>query len=113
MPQTEKDTAILQHIIRYCLDIEDAVLRFGNSYRSFANDKEYRNACALCILQIGELVGHLSADFKSQHSDIPWRQIQAMRNVVAHAYGSVRVETTWETIQEDIPFLKDFCLQQI
>ena len=35
--------------------------------------------------------------------------IKAMRNVVVHAYGSISVQTTWETIEQDIPVLKAFC----
>ena len=32
-----------------------------------------------------------------------------MRNVVAHAYGSISIQTTWETIEQDIPALRAFC----
>ena len=109
MPALNKDISIIKHILDYCVDIEETVTRFGNDYAIFSTDKAYRNACALCILQIGELVGHLSDDFKHAHHDIPWSNIKAMRNIVAHAYGSIRMETTWETIQDDIPYLKNYC----
>ena len=71
-----------------------------------ASDAIYRNAVALCILQIGELVGKLSEDFRTNHAVIPWRKIKAMRNIVAHSYGTVDAEVTWEIITEDIPVLK-------
>ena len=109
MPETDRDISILEHIISYCDDIDDAVKRFGDEYEVFCIDKEYRNSCALCILQIGELVGHLSESFKKRYSAMPWNQIKAMRNVVAHTYGSIRVETTWETIKGDIPELRAYC----
>ena len=41
------------------------------------------------ILQIGELAGKLSDDFRHEHNQIPWQQIKATRNIVAHSYGSV------------------------
>ena len=69
----------------------------------------YCNAVALCILQIGELVGKLSEDFRKQHHDIPWNKIKAMRNIVAHRYGTVDAETTWEVITEDVQELKRYC----
>ena len=69
----------------------------------------YRNACAMCILQIGELAGHFSPEFRSSHGQMPWNEIRAMRNVVAHAYGSISIQTTWETIEQDIPALRAFC----
>lgn len=109
MPETDRDNIILKHIIGYCDDIFEAVARFGDGYDAFSEDKEYRNACALCILQIGELVTHLSEEFKRNHAEMPWNEIKAMRNIVAHSYGSIRVETTWETIETDIPALKEYC----
>ena len=109
METGERDLSIIEHICSYCNDILDAVNRFGNSFEAFSNDKDYRNACALCILQIGELCGHLSEEFRSQHTSMPWNEIKAMRNVVAHRYGSISIEATWETIETDIPDLKSFC----
>lgn len=105
----ERDSSILEHIVSYCVDIENAVERFGNSYEAFSADKEYRNACAMCILQIGELSGHLSAEFRSTHRDIQWSEIKGMRNVMAHKYGSISVAKTWETIERDVPELKAYC----
>lgn len=109
MKPLNRDIHILEHIVSYCQQIEETVARFGNDGSIFYSDPIYRNAAALCILQIGELVGKLSEEFRSQHSSIPWRQIKAMRNIVAHSYGTVDPETTWEVIQYDIPKLKKYC----
>lgn len=109
MKPLERDRDILEHIVSYCGQIEETVSRFGNSYNVFSSDAIYRNAAALCILQIGELVGKLSEEFRLHHTAIPWRQIRAMRNIVAHGYGTIDPETTWEVIQDDIPKLKRSC----
>ncbi len=113
MEMSERDKSILEHIVSYCVDIEEAVTRFGDSYAAFSADKEYRNACAMCVLQIGELSGHLSAEFRSAHREIPWNEIKGTRNVMAHKYGSISVETVWEAIERDIPDLKAFCLRYL
>ena len=113
MVVSERDLSILEHIVSYCGDIADTICRFGNSFEAFSTDKAYRNACAMCILQIGELGGHLSEEFRSTYKQMPWNEIKAMRNVVAHAYGSISVQTTWETLEHDIPALRDFCLSVI
>lgn len=109
MKPLDRNLSILEHIVSYCEQIEQTVERFGNDYAIFGADPIYRNASALCILQIGELVGKLSDDFRAAHPAVPWRQIKAMRNIVAHSYGSVDPETTWEIITEDIPTLKNYC----
>ena len=111
MKPLDRNIGILEHIISYCLQIEQTVDRFGNSAEIFQNDPIYRNAAALCILQIGELVGKLTNEFREQYSAMPWRQIKAMRNIVAHSYGSVDPETTWEIITDEIPKLKAYCEQ--
>ena len=73
----------------------------------------YQNAVALCLLQIGELAGHLSEPYRSSHPDVPWRQIKALRNIIAHNYGSVDAETAWEIVQEDIPALRQYCEEEV
>ena len=113
MSEAERDLSILEHIVRYCDQIDETILRFGNDGRAFVSDTVYQNAVALCLLQIGELAGHLSESYRAAHLDIPWRQIKALRNIIAHNYGSVDAETAWEIVQEDIPALRQHCETEI
>ncbi len=109
MKPLDKDLSIIAHVLSYCEQIDETMERFGRSQDIFMSDKIYRNAVALCILQIGELAGKLSDDFRHEHNQIPWQQIKATRNIVAHSYGSVDPVVTWEIITDDIPALKDYC----
>ena len=104
-----RDIRILQHIISYCDQIEEAVSDYGRDYQRFLNSSVYRNAVSLCILQIGELVGNLSETFRLQNTTIPWRNIRLMRNIVVHRYGTVDHAITWDVVNNDIPVLKQFC----
>ncbi len=108
-----RDKQILEHIIEYCDQILATIQRFGDNYDLYQSDFVYRNATALCILQIGELVGNLTDEFKSAHPDIPWRQIKAVRNIIAHHYGSIDAEVTWDIMKDDIPDLKSYCQKQL
>ena len=56
---------------------------------------------------------HLSEDFKSTHTDIPWTAIRGMRNIVAHEYGNIDFEIVWETASIEIKELYNFCLSII
>jgi len=47
------------------------------------------------------------------HTSIPWRAIRGMRNVVAHEYGNIDLETVWETSEAGIMELRDFCDEHI
>lgn len=104
-----RNADVLRRIISYCREIEETIRRFGKDYTVFAQDSVYRNATALCVMQIGELTTHLTNDFKQTYTGMPWTQIKALRNVVAHSYGKIDVESLWETITIDIPKLKDYC----
>lgn len=105
------DKQILEHMIEYCNQIEGTVERFGQSLEVFQTDFVYQNAVAMCILQIGELAGKLTDDFKAEYNKMPWRNIKDMRNIMAHHYGRISVLTTWETVQTDIPALKAYCIE--
>lgn len=109
MKHPDRNISILSHIVTYCEQIEETIRRFGNDYEIFHSDAIYRNAAALCILQIGELAGKLTDEFRMEHPGAPWRQIRGMRNIVAHSYGTVDPEITWEIMTEDIPDLKAYC----
>ena len=54
---SDRDRSIIRRILEYCGEIDETVLRFGDSYEVFADDKIFRNAVTMCILQIGELAG--------------------------------------------------------
>ena len=113
MSEAERDLSILEHIIGYCDQIDEAVRRFGNDGQAFASDTVYQNAVALCLLQIGELAGRLSDAYRAAHPTIPWRQMKALRNIIAHNYGSVDAETAWEIVQEDIPAMRQYCEEEV
>lgn len=104
-----RDSSILRHMVGYCQQIQKSVERFGDSFEVFQADPDYKNSVALCVLQIGELSGQLSEGFKDTHREIPWREIKAMRNVVAHRYGTIDTQVLFETVQNDIPALLEYC----
>jgi uncharacterized protein with HEPN domain len=73
-------------------------------------DAVYKNAVAMCILQIEESVAHLTEGFKSDFNEMPWQDIKGMRNIAAHRYGSFDTDKLYETITADIPILRAYCV---
>ena len=63
----------------------------------------------MCVVQIGELVAQLSDEVKAQNAAIPWRIIKDTRNFYVHAYGSIDIESVWNTLLDDIPALQTSC----
>ena len=107
--KNSRDFEILKKIIEYCKEIDEANAQFGNTVETFKKNSVYKNAVAMCVLQIGELSKFLSEEFKEKYNQMPWRDIVAMRNVAAHRYGSIDVDILWDTVIHDIPSLKEYC----
>ena len=107
-----KDKQNIETIIDYCNRIQEHVTYFESLNEDFFETPILQDARSLIIIQIGKHVNRLSDDFKLSHDTIPWKEIIAMRNVHTHHYEDVINEIVWETIQTDIPYLKQY-LEQI
>ncbi len=108
MPKS-RDLVIIEHILRYCGQVQTAHDDFAFSKARFYASTTYQNAICMCILQIGELIGKMSDDFIKSHTEIPWHKIRGMRNFVAHEYGHLDLEIVWFTATSSIPELQAFC----
>ena len=105
----ERDLYIIKKIIQYCAEADETVRRFGDSIDFLKTDNIFKNAAAMCILQIGELVGHLTDGIKNIYTGIPWTQIKGMRNIAAHGYEEFDIDILWQTIKVDLPLLRSYC----
>ena len=111
--EPDKDAFLLRMIINYCDNIADAVKDFDLSLEKITENNGYRAMLAFFVQQIGETAGKLSDEFKEKHSDIEWRAIIGFRNRIVHAYGKVMPDILWDTVENDIPELKDYCANLI
>ncbi len=106
----QPDLQRIAHIRDYCIEIQKTIARYGESFETFDCDADYQRSVSFSILQIGELSGGLSQEFrKATANRVPWGPMKGMRNLVAHNYGNMSREIIWETARTDIPVLKNFC----
>jgi len=104
----KKDNFIyLKHILESILAIEEYTK--GLSYENFIspNNKKTQDAVIRNFEIIGEAVNNLSEEYMVQHSTVSWKEIIEMRNLLIHEYFGVDLEILWNTIQQDIPKLKE------
>jgi uncharacterized protein with HEPN domain len=92
------------------LDIHNAAQRIllfatGLTKSNLATNEEKQSAILYQVIIVGEATKRLSNDFRNTHSDIPWKDIAGMRDVLAHQYDRVNLDTLWDVIQNDIPEL--------
>jgi uncharacterized protein with HEPN domain len=104
------DKHCITRIVDYCEEIGEFTNNYSCTLEELYSKKNDFYAVSFAIMQIGELVKHLTDDFLSKTKEhIPWKQIRAMRNFFAHGYDDMEPLTIWETATNDIPELKHFC----
>lgn len=54
---------------------------------------------------IGEASNSLSEEFKGRHPDAAWREIAALRILLAHRYHRVDVDQMWQIATDAVPAL--------
>lgn len=81
----------------------------GITKEMFLADPDIQDATAYRILAIGEACRGLSEEVKARHPNIPWRQIIAIRNILAHEYFVRESEIIWETVKTGLPELAKAC----
>ncbi len=74
--------------------------------KAFETDELLQTWVVHHIQIIGEAVRKLSDALRSQHPEIPWAQIIAMRNIVVHDYFGVDTDEVWAAVERDLPDLK-------
>ncbi|MCH5194132.1 MAG: DUF86 domain-containing protein [Oscillospiraceae bacterium] len=109
----ERDKNIIAQILEYCNHIDECFLQFGNNYKKYLSNVVFRDALSMPLFQIQELSLHLSDEFKEKYkNEIPWQKLRGMRNLFAHDYFNMDIETIWKTATKDIPILRKFCEEQ-
>ncbi len=96
----------------YCQDIIEsgtAILSYvqGMACDAFVQDRMRYSAVIREFEIIGEAVGKLSEELKSEYPEIPWQDVKDFRNLLAHEYFGVDLEIVWNTIRHDLPMLID------
>lgn len=84
----------------------------------FLNNRTIYMAVMRELEIIGEAVSKLPESFKNKYPSIPWRDIKDFRNILAHNYWSIDLETVWNIIDnpEKLPDLRkkiQFCIKEL
>ena len=79
----------------------------GVSQEEFYENVEKQDAVLRRLEVIGEAVKHLPDKIRKDHTDVPWRQIAGMRDVLVHEYFGITLEMIWIVATEDIVDLKE------
>lgn len=95
--------------IRHMLDaINEAQVFAADKSRIDLDDNRMLTLAIIKELEIiGEAASKLSSGFRACRPQIPWTDIVGMRNRLTHGYFDIDLDRVWDTVQEDLPALRD------
>ncbi|MDP2302747.1 MAG: DUF86 domain-containing protein [Ignavibacteria bacterium] len=86
------------------MEIESYVQEF--LYDLFSSKSMMQYVCVKQLEIIGEAANHLTPHFKKLYSEIQWREIVDLRNLLIHEYFGIDTKIIWDIIKTDIVSLK-------
>lgn len=72
----------------------------------FVEDELIQNWFVSQILIIGEAVKHLPENIYQENPEVEWNKIIGMRNILAHGYFVIDLDTVWGVATDYMPELK-------
>jgi uncharacterized protein with HEPN domain len=104
MREHSRDKERLEHILDAIGIIEDGLAKY--SKEELLQNRLLYYGLVKQIEIIGEAANMLTHEFRDEHTEVDWRPIVAMRNVLVHDYIHISADMLWATITQDIPHLK-------
>jgi uncharacterized protein with HEPN domain len=94
----------------FVIDIRDSAQRIlnytsGKTFEEFIKDQMLIDAVIRNLEIIGEATKNLSKEIKQKYTQIEWRKIADLRNIIIHGYFRIDYEILWDIIQNKVPEL--------
>jgi len=72
----------------------------------FVGNDEVQDAVFRRLEIIGEAAKHIPESLRSKYSDIPWKSIAGMRDILIHEYDGVNIDRIWQVVKQNVPELR-------
>ena len=93
-----------EDVLKAILNVEEYV---GNlSFEEFRENKLVQDAVIRNLEVIGEAVKNIPKEIKKEHSEIEWREIAGLRDILIHRYFEVNTRILWDIVKNKLPDLK-------
>ncbi len=83
----------------YCSKIE--------SFKEFIEQEMVVDAVLRNLEIIGKAAANIPEDIRQKYSEIPWKRVVGLRNIIIHEYFGVDLEIIWTIINTQLSELKE------
>lgn len=93
--------------LREMLDAAKKAQRFvaGKTLAMLEQDEFFAAALSYVVQNIGESASRVSSEVQQQFTQIAWREIIGMRNILVHDYLNTRYDILWNAATISVPEL--------
>jgi uncharacterized protein with HEPN domain len=91
-------------------DILESIIKIegykkGISFSHLTENQLILDAILYNLQVIGEAAKHIPEDVRNKYTDVEWRKIAGLRDIVAHEYFGISLEIIWDVLENKLPAL--------
>ena len=98
----QNDIANLRNILWAIERIEYSLLTV-KSIEELTQNEEKFDSIIVKLMNIGESADKLSQELKEKFSDVDWKGMYRMRNIITHSYHSLDESIVWDIAKNELP----------
>ncbi|MBA2244790.1 MAG: DUF86 domain-containing protein [Gemmatimonadetes bacterium] len=95
----------LRDIRQHCDEIADHIARLD--VEAFARDRTRYKAVVFSLLVIGEAAKQVPRAWRARYTEVDWRRIAGLRDVIAHGYFALSTAILWDIVRNRVPELRE------
>jgi uncharacterized protein with HEPN domain len=100
----------MEREIQFLLDIlqsAELVTQYtrGCGKKEFITNVQLQDSVIRRLILIAEAAKRISEETRLSLPDIPWQEINGMRNRLVHEYDDINLDIVWNVVMDEIPTL--------